>query len=149
MEGIEVIEQFLRKQANVKKWAEGVLGYELSSDDLWEQLKTGVDLCRLMLKIKEGCVFHLFHSQTTLFVAIEAYSCAAHVYTRFPDSSRPISDLYALLDSSIPVLNENPRIQFVKKENIMFFIEAAKEYVRLFVNSSESCGLFAFPIPST
>ena len=51
---MEVIEVFLRKQAMVKKWADGILGYELSSDDLWEQLKSGVDLCRLMLKIKEG-----------------------------------------------------------------------------------------------
>lgn len=54
---MEVIESFLSKQALVKKWAEGVLGYELSSEDLWEQLKSGVDLCRLMLKLKEGCVF--------------------------------------------------------------------------------------------
>jgi hypothetical protein len=80
---MEVIESFLRKQALVKKWADAVLGYELSSDDLWEQLKSGVDLCRLMLKIKDG---------------------------------------------SIPTLHENPKIQFVKKENIMFFIEAVKEY---------------------
>lgn len=54
---MEVIESFLSKQALVKKWAEGVLGYELSSEDLWEQLKSGVDLCRLMLKLKEGYVF--------------------------------------------------------------------------------------------
>lgn len=57
MEGLEVLESFLRKQEGVKKWMEGVLAYELSSDDLWEQLKSGVDLCRLMLKLKEGYAF--------------------------------------------------------------------------------------------
>jgi hypothetical protein len=56
---MEVIESFLRKQGLVKKWADSVLGYELSSDDLWEQLKTGVDLCRLMLKLKEGYVYSI------------------------------------------------------------------------------------------
>jgi hypothetical protein len=56
MEGMEVIETFLRKQALIVKWAEGILGYELNAGDLWEQLKSGVDLCRLMLKLKEGYV---------------------------------------------------------------------------------------------
>ena len=58
--GMEVIESFLRKQGLVKKWADAILGYELSTDDLWEQLKTGVDLCRLMLKIKDGYVASLY-----------------------------------------------------------------------------------------
>lgn len=55
MEASVVIEAFLAKQAQVKKWLDCILGFELGSD-MWEQLKTGVDLCKLMLKLKERYV---------------------------------------------------------------------------------------------
>lgn len=51
---MELVELFLNKQASVKKWIEDVLGYEIENEDFWEQMKTGEDLCRLMLKINEG-----------------------------------------------------------------------------------------------
>lgn len=56
----------------------------------------------------------------------------------------PISDLHCPFCSSIPTLNEAPKMQFVKKENIMFFIEAMREYVALFLSLCQKCLLHFF-----
>lgn len=146
---MEVIEVFLRKQAMVKKWADGILGYELSSDDLWEQLKSGVDLCRLMLKIKEGYVFSGPTCRWKGTVAMQPCvamcpSICTHFLTRLSLAFGP--RLHAR--SSIPTLNENPKIQFVKKENIMFFIEAAKEYVAKEAQNRLNLQLCIPPVPN-